>query len=106
MKKVKLIILSAVIGFSGKAQSNVNSVPTRTIFAYGGQFTKPFMQYVIKLTKKQNPKICFIATATGDNPNGILAWYTVCEDLPMRPYVQKTYVASYTLCLPPRYDRE
>jgi dipeptidase E len=70
--------------------------PTRTIFAYGGQFNKQLMRYVIGLTKKQNPKICFLPTATGDAPTGIIAWYEVCEDLPMRPYVQKVYIASYT----------
>jgi dipeptidase E len=70
--------------------------PKRTIFAYGGQFNKEFMQYVISLTKKPNPKICFLPTATGDNLNTILAWYEACEDLPMRPYVQRVYIASYT----------
>jgi len=32
----------------------------------------------------------------GDNANTVLAWYAACEDLPMRPYFQKSYVASYT----------
>jgi dipeptidase E len=79
-----------------KAQENTNSGVTRTIFAYGGGFTKPFMRYVIALTKKQNPKICFLPTASADDANTIVAWYTACEDLPMRPYVQKMFVASYT----------
>ncbi len=73
-----------------------NTTPARTIFAYGGGFNKPFMRYVIALTKKQNPKICFLPTASADDANTIVAWYTACEDLPMRPYVQKMFVASYT----------
>jgi peptidase E len=77
----------------GKAQDNA---ATRTIFAYGGSFTKQFMRYVITLTKKQNPKICFLPTAMGDNPAYVANWYAACEDLPMRPYVQKSFVASYT----------
>jgi peptidase E len=54
------------------------------------------MRYVIALTKKQNPRICFLPTATGDNPAAIVSWYEACQDLPMQPYVQKTFIASYT----------
>jgi peptidase E len=96
MKITCITILFFAICFTGMAQINTKPVPTRTIFAYGGNFTKPFMRYVITLTKKDNPKICFLATATGDNANTILAWYTACEDLPMRPYVQKSFIDSYT----------
>jgi len=90
------MFLLLAVSFSGHAQVNGNANPPRIIFAYGGQFNKQFMQYVIKLTKKENPKVCFLATATGDNANTVLAWYAACEDLPMRPYFQKSYVASYT----------
>jgi dipeptidase E len=96
MKKISFIILSLAVGFSANAQVNANTGATRTIFAYGGNFTKQFMRYVIALTKKENPRICFLPTASADNANGILAWYAACEDLPMRPYVQKSFVASYT----------
>ncbi len=94
MKRIFFIALLAVISFSGVAQDGGN--PTRTIFAYGGNYNKQFMRYVIALTKKQNPKVCFLPTATGDNANYIIAWYAACEGLPMQPFVQKTYVASYT----------
>jgi peptidase E len=78
------------------AQGNTPTTATRTIFAYGGGFTSQFMKYIITLTKKENPKICFLPTATGDNANVINAWYAACEGLPLRPYVQKAFVASYT----------
>ena len=96
MKKIYLIVLLLIACFSVNAQVNTNGAATRTIFAYGGNFTKQFMQYVITLTKKQNPKVCFLPTATGDNANVIAAWYAACEDLPLRPYVQRAFVASYT----------
>src|ERR1700730_9630873 len=96
MKITCTTILFFAICFTGIAQISTKPAPTRTIFAYGGNFTKPFMRYVITLTKKENPKICFLVTATGDNASTILAWYTVCEDLPMRPYVQKSFIDSYT----------
>jgi dipeptidase E len=96
MKKINYLILLMTISFAAGAQSTTQPAPVRTIFAYGGGFNKEFMRYVIKLTKKDNPKICFMGAATGDNPAVIAGWYAVCEDLPMRPYVQKVYVASYT----------
>jgi len=96
MRRTSLTLLLIAICFIGLAQVNSNPAPTRTIFAYGGTVTTQFMRYVIALTKKENPKICFIATATGDNASVVLAWYSVCEDLPMRPYFQKSFIASYT----------
>jgi len=96
MKKIYCSILLLTLCFTGMAQVNNTNQPTRTIFAYGGNFTKSFMRYVIALTKKENPRICFLPTATGDNASTILAWYEACQDLPMRPYVQRTFIASYT----------
>jgi len=94
MKRICAILLLLSIFCMSNAQENTNI--TRTIFAYGGSFNKPFMRYVIALTKKQNPKICFLPTASADDANTIAAWYAASEDLPMRPYVQKAFVASYT----------
>ncbi|HEY8930859.1 MAG TPA: peptidase E [Mucilaginibacter sp.] len=95
MKRIFTFSLIFTCCFTAMA-SKVKTPPVRTIFAYGGSYNKQFMRYVIALTKKSNPKICFLPTATGDNANYITAWYATCEDLPMRPYVQRTYVASYT----------
>ena len=96
MTKLYIILLTMSISLSGLAQGSTNIAATRTIFAYGGQCTPEFMRYIIKLTKKENPKICFIATATGDNPTAIVNWYATCEGLAMQPCVQRTFVASYT----------
>lgn len=94
--KISLTALFFIVCFSAVAQLGTNPAPTRTIFAYGGSVTTPFMRYVIALTKKENPKICFLPSATGDNGASILAWYAACEDLPMRPYVQRVFIDSYT----------
>jgi dipeptidase E len=96
MKKTCFIILLFPICFASMAQVNKTHEATRTIFAYGGGFTKPFMRYLIRLTKKKNPRICFLPTASADNANTILAWYAACEDLPMKACVQYSFVASYT----------
>ena len=96
MKKLFFTFIFISVFFTAIPQVNTGTPATRTIFAYGGAFTKQFMRYVIALTKKQNPRICFLPTATGDNAATIVSWYEVCQDLPMQPYVQKTFIASYT----------
>jgi len=68
----------------------------KTIFVGGSGLNRTFIKYVATLTRKANPKICFVPTATGDNPVTISTWYANCEDLPLRPYVLRTYIASPT----------
>jgi peptidase E len=75
-------------------QTNGTNAPLRTIFAYGGGCNKQFMRYIIGLTKKSNPRICFLPTASGDNPANVMAWHRACEDLPMRPFVQRVFINS------------
>lgn len=67
----------------------------KTLFAYGGQVQKGFIEHVITLTGKENPKICFLPTATGDRATYINYWYELCRDLPMVPYVQRVWISSY-----------
>lgn len=68
----------------------------RKIFAFGGGLDKAMMKYIIQLTKKENPKVCFLPTATGDSPTSILSWYANCQDLPIRPYVMRVFINSYS----------
>ncbi len=87
MKKSILLIFGMILFTHINAQQ-------RIIFAYGGNFNRPFMEYIIKLTKKPNPRICYLATASGDNPVNILSWYKECEGLSMRPFAQKVFINS------------
>jgi len=90
------MILLSIVALAGQAQGNAGPGATRTIFAYGGGVNKEFLRFIIRLTKKNNPRICFLPTGSGDNAETIIGWYTICEDLPMRAYVQKSFIASYT----------
>ncbi|HTR32016.1 MAG TPA: peptidase E [Puia sp.] len=72
----------------------MNAQPARTIFITGGDFSVPFIKYVIGLTHKANPRICLIPTASADNPNNIANWYEQCAELPLRPYVLRTFINS------------
>lgn len=88
MKKATRLLLFAVFFFkAGQSQQKI-------IFAYGGNFNRVFMEYIIRLTNKPNPRICYLATASGDNPVNILSWYKECEGLPMQPFTQKVFINS------------
>ncbi len=69
---------------------------TRKLFVYGGGSDKPIINHIIKLTKKENPKVCFVPTATGDSTVSIASWHSLCEGLPMRPHVMRVFIDSYT----------
>lgn len=89
MKKLLLLIIFALAA-TGLLQAQT----TRTIFITGGDFGVPFIKYVISLTHKSNPRICFVPTASADNPYSIARWYDVCTELPMKPYVLRTFLNS------------
>jgi len=67
----------------------------KKIFVYGGDFTTGFIRYIAALTKKSDPKICFLPTASGDAAGYISRWFEVCQELPLRPYVQRIFISSY-----------
>jgi dipeptidase E len=98
MKKIRflLIIVSIVIiGFVSNGQGKqATEAPVQTIFAYGGDFNEIFLKYVISLTNKVNPKICFMPTAGADNPYVINYWYELCLNLPIKPSVQRMFINS------------
>jgi dipeptidase E len=101
MKKLWKLFLLVSITISYGQNTKIDSAKVaqnvdKTIFVYGGQYDEVFIKYVIDLTKKPNPKICFLPTASADNPSSINTWYATCAELTMRPYVLKTFVNSST----------
>src|SRR5262245_9570021 len=93
MKAKILFVLIALI-FSAMIFSQDTKSVNKVIFVTGGSFGPPYIQYVASLTNKPNPRICFVPTASADNPGGIAYWYSSCEDLPVRPYVLRTFINS------------
>ena len=95
MKKIILCLLLTSANPHIKAQTMTGSdTKDKIIFAVGGEFSKEYLQYVIDLTKKQQPKICFLPTAAADNPYAINYWYELCLGLPVTPSVQRVFVNS------------
>lgn len=98
MKKLSLILIFSLTTLLmntvyGQTKSSSDAIP-RTIFAYGGELNPIFINYVISLTRKKNPKICFIPTALADNANYINYWYELCLDLPVKPSVLRLFINS------------
>lgn len=93
-KLIYLFLFTVQIITTSFSQNENNLNIDKKILVTGGVFNEKYVKYLAKLTGKADPKICFIPTATGDNPVNIIRWYTYCEDLPMRPYVLKSFIAS------------
>lgn len=74
--------------------ANAKSV-VRKLFVYGGDFDRGFTKYAAALTGKKNPRICFLPTPTGDASGYVMRWFETCADLPIRPFVQRSFISSY-----------
>lgn len=46
---------------------------------------RPMLEYVLSLTGKQRPRVCYVGTAMGDTPMGSLFFYEATSDLDVRP---------------------
>ena len=91
-----LLILWLLISFH-TSFCQVSDGVEKKIFIYGGgnADTFPtFIKYIAGLTGKQKPKICFVPTASGDNPALIITWYEACADLEIEPHVLRVWINS------------
>lgn len=65
-----------------------------TIFVYGGDINLKFVQYVVDLTKKESPIICYLPTASADNQDNIKFWEYICKTIGIEPIILKVWVSS------------
>jgi len=96
MKYLKILLFALPFFQIALGQDTTSKTTDKIIFIAGDSFddSKPFIKYVASLTHKTNPKICLIPTASADNPYGIVAWYAACVDLPIKPYVLRTFLSA------------
>lgn len=66
----------------------------RKIFLTGGGYDLTTLKYLISLTGKENPKICFLPTPMGDSEAYIQKWFEIAKLLPVQPFVQKVFVST------------
>jgi peptidase E len=89
-----IFLLLTFVGIESlKAQQNTDK-QDETIFIWGGDINTKFVQYVADLTKKENPKICYLPTASGDNPDNIKYWENICNTLQLDTIILKVWVSS------------
>lgn len=68
----------------------------RQLFIYGsGRHTVPFLDYLAKSTGKEQPNLCFIPTASGDDEQYIDSFYEVCSQIKVIPHVLRVWINSY-----------
>lgn len=87
---VPLAGLPLLLSSPARAKADV-----RKLFIYGGDFNTVFTRYVASLTGKENPRICFLPTASGDAAGNIVRWFESCATLPVRPFVQRAFISSH-----------
>ncbi len=68
----------------------------KQLLIYGsGRHRLPFLRYLAQITEKENPNICFLPTASGDDKDYVISFYEVCKELPVTPHVLKVWINSY-----------
>lgn len=91
------LLLGLIFSITGieslRAQQNTNK-KKETIFVWGGDINLKFVQYVVDLTKKENPKICYLPTASADNQDNIKYWSNICNTLKIDTIILKVWVSS------------
>lgn len=103
MKKIRILLSVLVIvcacntiscqNPAGKSNSS-GQPPQKTIFVFGNGMDRSFIRYLITLTGKKNPKICFFPTAAADNERVIAYYQKLIEGLPFEPDVLRTFISS------------
>src|SRR6185295_12569943 len=71
-----LIVYASALGQNTKP-TGIEKNPGDKIICISGSMSsdsKAFLRYIAALTGKTNPKICFVPTASADNPYGIVEW--------------------------------
>jgi peptidase E len=46
------------------------------------------------LTGKARPRLCYLPTASADNPSGTINWFQACAPLEVEPHVQASFIES------------
>jgi len=90
-----LLVLSSAFGLGREASARTDQRPVRkTIFVYGNGMERSFIRYVIELTGKDKPKVCFLPTAAGDDHR--VAGYidALCKGLPLELSIMMTFISS------------
>ncbi|MDP9076610.1 MAG: peptidase E [Bacteroidota bacterium] len=90
------LMAAAGVAFSQNLLADALSTQktTKKILLTGGAYGPVWMKYLIALTGKEKPKVCFMPTASGDNQAYINYWMESAKKLSIDPYVQRVFIES------------
>ncbi len=67
----------------------------KKILVYGAGLPTRFLLYIKSITEKSTPRVCFLPTASADNPYSINSWYEQCNLNGVEGFVQRMFISSY-----------
>jgi peptidase E len=79
---------------AGLAPVRTEAAATRKILIAGGGYGEAFIRYMASLTGKKRPRLCYLPTASADNPYGTISWFQSCSALDVQPFVQDSFIES------------
>lgn len=94
MKLVNTVLFLFCALLSAYAAPEPAGKPEQRIFIYGGDIELKFVEYVTRLVDKPEPRICYLPTASGDNPGNLQYWTHICKELGIEPHVLKVWIDS------------
>ncbi len=80
-----------VLSSDPSSRGEKRATPRRRLFVIGGQALDGgapdhlLLKHLLLLTRKSNPTIYYLPTASGDSAEGIARWYETMNDLACRP---------------------
>jgi len=89
-----LFLIFIVAGTGSLMAQSSTSKTEESIFIWGGDINLKFVQYVVDLTKKENPKICYLPTGSADNQDNIKYWERICSKIGIEPITLRVWVSS------------
>lgn len=78
---VYFVMLAVSFGITISVTAAGKKQVDETIFIWGGDIDLKFTRYIADLTRKEHPRICYLPTASGDNPDNIKRWEFICKVL-------------------------
>lgn len=98
MKQIVLIyflfLTLCLVGIENLNAQQKRETTDETIFICGGDINTKFVQYIVDLTKKENPIVCYLPTASGDHPDNIEYWEDICNRLKLDTLILRVWVSS------------
>lgn len=73
---------------------SVTKAQDKKIFVWGGDINLKFTRYIVDLTGKEHPRLCYLPTASGDNPDNIRFWGSICNALKIDTLVMNVWVSA------------